>query len=62
MSVISVIGSFLLKALVIVSGVCGVVIFTSIIIGWILVEAEKSDKKLADELREMFKKEINGDY
>ena len=62
MSVISVIGSFLLKAFAIVLGVCGVVIFSSIIIGWILVEAEKSDKKLADELREMFKKEINGDY
>ena len=62
MSVISATGSFLLKAFVIVSGVCGVVIFSSIIIGWILVEAEKSDKKLADELRERFKKEINGDY
>ena len=62
MSVISVIGSFLLKAFAIVLGVCGVVIFSSIIIGWILVEAEKSDKKLADELREMFKKDINGDY
>lgn len=62
MSVISVIGSFLLKAFAIVLGVCGVVIFSSIIIGWILVEAEKSDKKLADELREMFKREINGDY
>lgn len=62
MSVVSVIGSFLLKAFVIVLGICGVVIFSSIIIGWILVEAEKSDKKLADELREMFKREINGDY
>ena len=62
MSVISVIGSFLLKAFAIVLGVCGVVVFSSIIIGWILVEMEKSDKKLADELREMFKREINGDY
>ena len=62
MSVISAIGSFLLKALTIILGICGVVIFSSIIIGWILVEMEKQDKKLADELKEMFKKEINGDY
>lgn len=62
MSVVSVIGSFLLKALVIVLGICGVVIFSSILIGWVLVEMEKQDKKLTDELREMFKKEINGDY
>lgn len=59
---ISAIGSFLLKALAVVLGICGVVIFSSIIIGWILVEMEKQDKKLADELKEMFKKEINGDY
>lgn len=58
MSVISAIGSFLLKALVIVLGIYGVVIFGSIIIGWVFVEMEKQDIKLANELRE----EINGDY
>ena len=62
MSVVSVIGSFLLKVFVIVLGICGVAIFSSIIIGWVLVEMEKQDKKLADELRDMFKREINGNY
>ena len=41
MSVISAIGSFILKALAIVLGVCGVVMFSAII-GRILVEFEKT--------------------
>lgn len=59
---IGAIGSFLLKALAVVLGICGVVIFSSIIIGWVLVEVEKQDNKLANELKEAFKREINGDY
>lgn len=59
MSMISAIGSFLLKALAVVLGICGVVIFSSIIIGWVLVEVEKQDNKLTDELEAWRLNEIN---
>jgi len=52
MSIISAIGSFLLKAFAIILGICGIVIFSSIIIEWVLVEVEKQDNKLTDDLKE----------